>query len=30
MSKKYNDQIYELYEKEVEKNRKLSLKYEKL
>ena len=30
MSKKYNDQIYELYEKEGEKNRKLSLKYEKL
>lgn len=30
MSQKYNNQIYELYEKEVEKNKKLSLKYEKL
>lgn len=30
MTQKYNNQIYNLYEKEVEKNKKLSLKYEKL
>lgn len=30
MTQKYNNQIYNLYEKEVEKNNKLSLKYKKL
>ena len=30
MTQKYNNQIYNLYEKEVEKNKKLSQKYEKL
>lgn len=30
MTQKYNNQIYKLYEKEVEKNKRLSQKYEKL
>ena len=30
MTQKYNNQIYDLYEKEVEKNKRLSQKYEKL